>query len=344
VPDLKPEQVETMRADLQSGAPYFFHLCEGIDTVARRQFTLIRENDLVQPNLIGIHSLALTQTQHRVMAQAGAGVVWSPLSNMLLYGQSIDPAILVAARSRFGLGSDWTPSGSRNILQELKVAWLSVQQVATAEQRLSLEDLARAATLQAARVAGWGQHIGSIEKGKLADFTVLDDRHADVYENLLRSTERHVRLVVVGGTARYGNKDLVRGTGVAESALEAIRVGGVEKSLHLRQERSPLGSLSFAAARQRLIAVMGDLRRIRESPAPLFEPLGSAPALTLELDMQAEPPEPGIEPFADEPPLDKVELDALTVVDDPTYFDVLEGIENLPAWIKGAAGLRGFYT
>jgi len=344
VPDLRQDQVETMRADLATGAPYFFHLSEGIDTIARRQFELIRENALVQPNLIGIHSLALTRDQHQAMAQSGAGLVWSPLSNMLLYGQSIDPAILLEARSHFGLGSDWTPSGSRNILQELKVAWLSVQQVVAPEQRFSLEDIARAATLQAAQVAGWGEHVGSIERGKLADFTVLDNRHADVYENLLRSTERHVRLVMVGGTARYGSKDVVKATGIPESALETLQVGGLEKSLYLRQPGSPIGSLTFAAARQRLLDVMGDLKRIRESPTPLFEPLASGPTLTLELDMQPEELDPGIELFADQPPLDKAELDSLTVVDDPSYFDVLETIENLPAWIKGPAGLRGFYN
>jgi hypothetical protein len=39
---------------------------------------------------------------------------------------------------------------------------------------------------------------------QLADFVVLDalDRVADPYENLVKTTEREVRLVMIGGLAR----------------------------------------------------------------------------------------------------------------------------------------------
>src|SRR5206468_2451421 len=58
----------------------------------------------------------------KLMGANGAKMVWSPLSNLLLYGKTAD---VKAARDNgvtIGLGSDWTFSGSKNLLGELKVA------------------------------------------------------------------------------------------------------------------------------------------------------------------------------------------------------------------------------
>ena len=54
-------------------------------------------------------------------------MVWSPLSNLLLYGATARVDAAKRAGVRIGLGSDWSPSGSKNLLGELKVAWLYSQ-------------------------------------------------------------------------------------------------------------------------------------------------------------------------------------------------------------------------
>jgi hypothetical protein len=336
--------VAEVRQSLDDGRPLFFHLAEGLDTRARQQFTLLHDNSLLRPNLVGIHGLALRPVQHRALTAARSWVVWSPLSNSLLYGETIDPAVLFDEKSLFGLGSDWTPSGSRNILMELKVAWIRAQQVETAAKRFGFEDLAKAVTRRAATAAGWQDHIGTIEAGKLADLLVLDARHDDPYENLVRATEREVRLVMVGGVPRYGDRTVLEAAGVAAAQTEALVVGGRQKRLHLHQPGSPLGKLTFEAARSRLVAAMSDLDAVRNAPAPIFEPLGDEPPIEIDLDMQTEDVDLGPIPFAELPPLSNVTLDAPTVIDDPAYFDALEAIEHLPDFYKGPNGLRGFYS
>ena len=52
----------------------------------------------------------------------GAKLVWSPLSNLLLYGKTAAVYDALAAGVLISLGTDWTPSGSPNLLTELKVA------------------------------------------------------------------------------------------------------------------------------------------------------------------------------------------------------------------------------
>src|SRR5207247_464211 len=72
--------------------------------------------------LAGIHCVALERKDFDVLADRGASMVWSPLSNLLLYGETAKIDQAKAAGVRIGIGSDWSPSGSKNLLGELKVA------------------------------------------------------------------------------------------------------------------------------------------------------------------------------------------------------------------------------
>ena len=58
------------------------------------------------------------------LADAGASMVWSPLSNLLLYGGTADVSLAKSAGVTIALGPDWSPSGSKNLLGELKLARL----------------------------------------------------------------------------------------------------------------------------------------------------------------------------------------------------------------------------
>ena len=80
-----------------------------------------------RPSPAGIHCVALEPADFEVMAANGASMVWSPFSNLLLYGQTANVAAAVAASSaampfKIGIGSDWSPSGSKSLIGELKVA------------------------------------------------------------------------------------------------------------------------------------------------------------------------------------------------------------------------------
>ena len=72
--------------------------------------------------------------------------------------------------SSIALGSDWSPSGSKNLLSELKVAraW-SDRQGGVFTPR----ELVAMATINPARMLKWDAALGSIEPDKRADFVVL---------------------------------------------------------------------------------------------------------------------------------------------------------------------------
>src|SRR4029078_3348466 len=52
----------------------------------------------------------------------GAKLVWSPLSNLLLYGKTTNVYDALAEGVLVSLGTDWTPSGARPLLHELQIA------------------------------------------------------------------------------------------------------------------------------------------------------------------------------------------------------------------------------
>src|SRR6202035_4429729 len=92
------ERVTAFRRSLDSRTSYFYHLAEGVDDAARKTFTDLLDNDLLQPSLVGIHCLGLHPDDLVKFAAAGAKTVWSPLSNLLLYGHTLDLKAVKAAK------------------------------------------------------------------------------------------------------------------------------------------------------------------------------------------------------------------------------------------------------
>jgi cytosine/adenosine deaminase-related metal-dependent hydrolase len=186
---------------------YLQHLSEGTDDTARGWFLRLQIDDsswAVNDVLCGIHCAALRRDDFDVLAAGGASMVWSPLSNYLLYGKTADIAAAKAAGVNMAIGSDWAPSGSKNLLGELKVAWLASRHAGdpfTPQELVAITNPARAVK---------GDHLlGSIEPGRLADLIVVDGQTDDPFEQLLLVRETSVTLVLINGTPRVGQKRLM---------------------------------------------------------------------------------------------------------------------------------------
>lgn len=337
--DLKEADVPKLEAWLKRSGPHFFHLAEGIDEKAHAQYKLLADHQLLRSNLVCIHCVGLSSVDHQALHTAGTRTVWSPLSNLLLYGRTLNVSDLSAP---FALGCDWSPSGSRNLLQELKVAWL----VARAQgNELPYEAFTQAVTSSAAKVTMWDSELGTLTTGKLADLLVLESRYADPFENLVRATERDVRGVFLDGVARYGDIDLMQQAQPDVTVLEQLVVGGRTRALHLTQAGSPLAGISLAQATVVLRKALADLTQAPLIPLWSTDAEAAVPEASVELDMQPEV-EGGVEEaasFATKPIKVNIELDPLTVVDDPGYFDFFDSQINLPSELKGPDGLRSFY-
>lgn len=346
---------------LESSSCLLLHLSEGVDEVARKHFKALRVDGrkwAITPALAGIHCAGLRGRDFATLRSRGGTMVWSPLSNLLLYGGTADIARAVREEVTIGLGSDWSPSGSKNLLCELKVAWLVSEQH---DAGLRPRDLVAMATTNAARILKWDGAIGSVEAGKLADLVVVGGRTGEPYEHLLEARETSITLVVIDGRPRYGQPRLMERFPTAAKA-ERVAVGDSARLLDLDDEAADpvIGELSLGEARERLAGGMARLpelaHRMEEGgvEAALLGTTSAAAAEPgrwfLELDHE---PLPGFRPRPQLPldgaqtglypelvlaaPLSEIlepmTLDELTIADDEAFFDRLAQARNLPEFV-----------
>jgi hypothetical protein len=371
VPDVATRDARAFFARLKREKTcYLLHLSEGLDASARRAFESLQIAPgqwAITPSLCGIHAAALKPQDFQVLAANGGSMVWSPFSNMLLYGGTADVAAAKAAGVPIALGCDWAPSGSRNLLGELKVAhlWSETNNIFTPRELVGL------VTRDAAGLLEWGKVLGSIEAGKRADLIVVDGVTADPCMQLIRSKESDLSLVMINGVGRFGSEAIMRSLSFVG---ETLKVASAPRMLYLAHPSAdPLvQGLSLADARAALKGALRGLpalARKAERPKLLSEvararKAGSTWRLALDeivdtgVDLRASLPgqspdgrplraammrplfAAGQQKLSDA--VTPLSIDQLTVVDDPGYLDALDTQRNLPAMIK--AGLRDLWS
>jgi 5-methylthioadenosine/S-adenosylhomocysteine deaminase len=57
------------------------------------------------------------------LADGGVGFIWSPRSNLELYGKTADIISARSAGMNIAIAPDWSPTGSTGMLTELSLAW-----------------------------------------------------------------------------------------------------------------------------------------------------------------------------------------------------------------------------
>ena len=354
------------------------HLSEGVtppdhpDSVARRHFLALEvapDEWAINDRFAGIHSAGLLPEDFDVLAGHGGAMVWSPLSNLLLYGGTARVDAARQAKVRIGLGSDWSPSGSKNLLGELKVAWLYSQHMLGG--LFSARDLVAMATRDAAAIVKWQKALGTLEVGKRADLIAIEGKEGDPYEALIKAKETSIQLVMINGVARYGVPDLMEALGAKG---EAISVGGSKRQLFLQQATGDpdVVGVSLSAARRALKAAFRDLPKLAkelEKPKPIPKKAARAAldapqpvvwSLSLDeiqptgVDLRPRLPFNGprdftgpkrLSPRAAAAPLSTIlkpiALDPLTVADDPDFLGKIASEPNVPDPIR--TGLAQLY-
>lgn len=241
---------------LKDGAvdSWLVHLGEGIDPSSRDEFSVLKSLNLLRDETVTIHATAFTQAEFHEMSQAGAKIVWSPTSNLLLYGATTDVKTAIAEGVVVCLGSDWSPSGMKNLLGELKMA----REVDNRKLGgvISDEMLVRMVTVNPAFALALDSKIGSLKPGLYADVAVFRKRPgADAYRSLVLSTERDTALVLIGGEPLYGEKALFEK--LKPGDFEVLDAGGVEKALDLTDPRVlPKGTQTFGEIKDLLTKAM----------------------------------------------------------------------------------------
>ncbi|MBK6528084.1 MAG: amidohydrolase family protein [Deltaproteobacteria bacterium] len=220
-----------LRADMDSGqlTAYLLHLSEGIDEPARREFDLLVSRNLLTPAMVIIHGTALGAPEFAQMGAARAKLIWSPRSNIILYGRTTNVGLALDRGITVALAPDWTPSGGPNLLSELRYGRYVSQ--AAMGGRLSSRDLVEMVTSRAATAVDRPQ-VGSLVEGRYADVMVIPDRGCDAYDSLVDAPTADVRLVVLGGRPVYGEAAMMGALpSEARARCEPVTVCGQPKTI-----------------------------------------------------------------------------------------------------------------
>ena len=274
---------------------WLVHLAEGVRDGDRRpgdpassraEFATLKAKELLNDTTVIVHGAGLEPEDFIDMAQApaaraghgdgrGAKLVWSPLSNLLLYGKTAAVYDALAAGVLVSLGTDWTPSGSPNLLTELKVADRALRDQSILGSRrhvvpgLTNSDsdgngvaeraldqlLVEMVTINPAQSVRWDDQVGSIEVGKTADLLVIEspDRgrgNAGIpqspYRRLIDATEQDVSLVLVGGVAQAGDVAAMNALKPGDFEVIASAAGCFDKAIDVTAPSLPKGNQTIA--------------------------------------------------------------------------------------------------
>ncbi|RYE76095.1 MAG: hypothetical protein EOO74_08990, partial [Myxococcales bacterium] len=237
------------QANVDKLKAYLPHVSEGVNAAAHNEFDCAdgvapSQVDLLKPQTAIIHAVGLNPADYAAMANDGTGLIWSPRSNIDLYG--FTAAVTTAARAgvQIALGTDWTASGSMNILRELACAD-SYNQTSLGGF-FSDYKLFKMVTSDAAALVASDDKIGSIKNGYFADLTIWDSKGKGAVDAVIRGKEADLSLVMRAGLVLTGEGDLVDAldpTGGAK--CEVLDVCGSSKKVCAERETG----LTIAAMR-----------------------------------------------------------------------------------------------
>ncbi len=221
--ELNANDEKSVRDALAAKNAVIVHLAEGIDASAAREVRMASAHGFFTEGFVMIHGVPLVESDWKALGEKNVGFVWSPRSNVELYGKTADAAT-AAKYVTTAIAPDWSPSGSNGMIEELRYAML-LTNAFTAKQ------LVQMATTNPAKLARLSGKIGCLAPSCAADYVVV--RHGartDPYETLIYASHDAMALVAVNGRPLYGDADLIKLVNPS-ARVETLTVCGAAKGV-----------------------------------------------------------------------------------------------------------------
>ncbi len=219
---------------------YVAHVSEGTDQATFEEFDTFAEQGQLGEKTTIIHCVSCDGAQLTQVRGAGAGLVWSPQSNIDLYGVTMDVPTAVRMGIPVAIGPDWTPSGTMNQLAEMKcAAHVSDRYFGGA---LDARAIVRMVTRDAAVTMGVDDLVGTLTVGKAADVLVLSGDRTRPYDSIVAATNAEVSAVFIGGVAHYGDATNLNDDNAFNALCEDVEVCGRAKRICVKSAQGQADS------------------------------------------------------------------------------------------------------
>lgn len=189
------------------------HVSEGINAAARNEFVCqsTGQYDLLFTTSGWIHGIGLIADDVKLFSRENTKLIWSPRTNVSLYGDTARVPLYHKAGAIIALGTDWVASGSMNMSRELQCA--RELNETRFDNYFTDEDLWRMATTNGAFATGFQKGLGMLKKGYAADVAVFNGKTNKKHTAVVKAELADTVLVLRGGAPMYGDSQLMSDLG-----------------------------------------------------------------------------------------------------------------------------------
>lgn len=238
------------------------HLAEGRrdDDYNSKEYEVVKMLGLDVPKMNFVHGVGIPSKDYPELAKKDIGLIWSPFSNLILYSQTLDIAAALKSGVTVAIGSDWVPTGTKSVLEEVKIARnyiikdmdkeglvdaftaktgkhekideeLFKMMTENPAKMINHSEIKKAAAVTKANPSGYAESaVGIIAEGAMGSVIVASVQDANPYTNLVKMTnEKDINLVVIDGKPVYGNKSYLDTLGM-QNKYEVMPVDSEEHS------------------------------------------------------------------------------------------------------------------
>lgn len=202
------------------------HVAEGVDQRAANEIRCLtgRQDgaiDVTEKRSAFVHFAGATADDAQFVRDHNVSIIWSPRSNIALYGHTANVALLDRLGVNIALSTDWLPSGSMNLLRELRCAADYSEKYL--DGHFSSYELWKMVTVNAAKSFGLQDELGSIAPGHKADIAIFrSGPGADPFQDVIEASDSDVLLVLKSGRPLAGSAALVNAMPGAASSCTIL--------------------------------------------------------------------------------------------------------------------------
>lgn len=165
----------------------------------------VNSQDLKNSNLVLVHANGIDYSNKKTtkfLRDHNISIVWSPVSNLLLYNDTLPIEQLLDENINVCLGTDWTPSGSKHILDEMKFAKHYCNHFGIV---CTSNDIFDMASVNASKALG-NLNYSVIKEGAFADlFVYKTNGSQNAIEDILKNEDEKIKFSMINGRIIYGD-------------------------------------------------------------------------------------------------------------------------------------------
>ncbi len=220
------------------GLPFHMTVAEGIDGYAVNELVCLSDDGTLGgvnlfPDASLEQAIPLTTTDVTKMVVNNTSLIWTPRSNISLYGATTPVTFLKASNINVALGTNWAPTGSLDLLSELACARDFNNDYL--DSRLNDKDLFEMVTVNGAKSARMETEIGQLAVGALADVSLFRGTGSG-YSRVVNAQASDVALVLKAGVPMYGDAGLMETMGAGGTDCDTVTICGDSRRICVMRE------------------------------------------------------------------------------------------------------------